>query len=159
MPVDVQGILKIIQKLAELEKAVSNFYAACGERWKEEEGFWIGLSQAESGHAGHLATMAGIMSERPRQFASGRPMNPIAIDTAISGIKANTEKVKKGDLQTKQAIFICRDIENSILEFRYAEVVKTDDLEFNTLVSRIVSETTRHRALIFKKIEGFRVNA
>jgi hypothetical protein len=58
-----------------------------------------------------------------------------------------------------QVLHICRDIENSILDSRYVEVVKSDDVEFNTLVSQIVSETAEHRNLIFKKIDDLKVNA
>ena len=44
------------------------------------------------------------------------------------------------------------DIEQSIIESRYAEVVKTDDKRFQELAAEIIQETAVHRRLVEKKI-------
>ncbi len=49
-------------------------------------------------------------------------------------------------------LFIARDIERSLIEARYDEIVKTNDIEYQNLVKRIVSQTVVHKGMIDKKI-------
>jgi len=49
---------------------------------------------------------------------------------------------------------IARDIEQSFIEFRYGEILKSTDIEYNTLVQKIVKETAQHKMKIDKKIKG-----
>jgi hypothetical protein len=50
-------------------------------------------------------------------------------------------------------LFISRDIEQSILESRYGEIVKSSDVEFQSLMKEIESETLAHREFLNDKIK------
>ncbi|MBS1238359.1 MAG: hypothetical protein H6R39_19 [Deltaproteobacteria bacterium] len=64
------------------------------------------------------------------------------------------ERLKKGEISEDSAISIARDIEQSFIESRYGEIVKTADVEYNTLVQKILNETARHKIKIDQKIHG-----
>ncbi len=47
---------------------------------------------------------------------------------------------------------MARDAEQSILESRYTEILKSRDMEFQALVSDIASQTEMHKRLLNNKI-------
>jgi hypothetical protein len=50
-------------------------------------------------------------------------------------------------------LFISRDIEQSFLENRYGEIVKTNDTEFQSLMNEILLDTLAHREFLNDKIK------
>lgn len=153
LPEQAAGMSKALETMAELELTISEFYKCAGDLWKEDSGFWTGLAQVEVFHAESMKMIISIISRKPQEFESGRPVNTAAINTAISGVKRNIEKLKNGQLNRKQVLFIARDIEQSLLESRYAEILKTKDAECLKLISEIESQTDSHKKLLIKKIE------
>jgi hypothetical protein len=98
--------------------------------------------------------MYRIVSDKPEYFEKGRPFNIQATQTIITGIRNNIEKLKKGEVREDNAISIARDIEQSFIEFRYSEILITTDVEYNTLVQKIIKETTQHKMKIDQKIHS-----
>lgn len=62
------------------------------------------------------------------------------------------EKIKSGGISQKSAISIACDSEQSVIEYRYSEIVKTTDVEYNTLVQEIINETKQHKTKIEQKM-------
>ncbi len=54
---------------------------------------------------------------------------------------------------------MARDIEQSVLESNYAEIVKTADAEYNTLMKDILSQTYEHKKMIQEKIAEMKAKA
>ena len=150
---DVMNILKTLELMAELELIISEFYKCAGDLWKEESEFWAGLAQAEVSHAEYIRKMAGILNKKPQEFELGRPLNIVAINTAISGVRNNIQRLKNGEFNKKQTLFISRDTEQSMLESKYTEILKTKNIEYQQLISEIVLQTEAHKKFLFKKIE------
>ena len=50
-------------------------------------------------------------------------------------------------------LFISRDIEQSILEKQYAEIVRSANIEFHSLINEIISDTLTHREFLNDKIK------
>jgi hypothetical protein len=153
MQVDLNTISKTLEKMAELELAISEFYKTAGELFKEDLAFWSGLAEAEVLHAHYMGRMADIVKRKPQEFEAGRPLNINTTDLVISNVKNFIQRLKRGDLNRKQTLIISRDTEQGILESKYAEIVITKDIEYQTLISEIAVQTETHRNLIFKKIE------
>ncbi len=151
---DLKGILDILVHMEETELAVSELYALCANTWPLDSQFWKELSDEELEHKANIDTMRRIVSTKAEHFEKGRPFNIFAIQTMITGIRSNIEKLKKGELRENHAISIARDIEQSLIEFRYSEIVKTNDVEYNTLVERIIKDTAQHKIKIERKIRG-----
>jgi hypothetical protein len=150
---DVMNMLKTLELMAELELIVSEFYKCAGDLWKEESEFWGGLAQAEVSHAEYIRKMADILNKKPQEFETGRPLNIVAINTAISGVRNYIQRLRNGELNKKQTLFISRDTEQSILESKYTEIMKTRDIEYQTLISEIALQTEAHKKLLLKKID------
>jgi hypothetical protein len=148
----LKGILDTLVLMRETERVVSEFYALCADTWPVDLQFWTKLSREELEHENNIARMHQIVSDKPEHFEKGRPFNVFAVQTMITGIRNNIEKLKKGEIREDNAILIARDIEQSFIEFRYSEIVKTADIEYNTLVQKIVKETMQHKREIDHKI-------
>jgi hypothetical protein len=76
----------------------------------------------------------------------------VAINTIITGIKKNIELVKANALSKFKTLYIARDVEESALESKIDEIVKTDDLGFLEITKKIVLQTKNHKEHFDKKI-------
>lgn len=151
---DLKGILAVLSFMEEMEETVADFYRVCGELWTERREFWSVIEEDERKHVQHVGAMKEIISRKPERFEKGRPFNIMAVQTFIRGIRNNITKAKAGELKMSGALFIARDNEQSFLESRYSEVVKTEDIEYLTLANTIVRETLNHKAVIDREIRN-----
>jgi len=143
----------ILAAMAQYEEEISALYALCAERWPQDRDLWLTMSKDELVHAERLRWLSHLLEENPGQFELGRPFNRIAINTAISGVKKRREEIKNGFCPQEQAMAIARDIEQSILESRYMEFLKTSNLEYVNTMRRLVEETGNHRKIIQQQLE------
>lgn len=150
---DLQNIKKVLEGMADYEMALADFYNCCAEAYKTDAAFWKNLQQAEIFHGGNIKQMLDILDKKPDKFEMGRPFNLVALNTAKAWLKENTERVRKGEIPREKMLVMARDIEQSVLESRYAEIVKTFDIEFQNLLKRIMSQTYEHKTVIQKKID------
>lgn len=149
---ELQSIVEILQLMVETELAIEEFYNTCARTWKEDAEFWSTIADEEKKHAENITRMKEILLIKPVHFEKNRPFNPAAIKTIINYIKDNTQKVKQGALEKSRAFFIARDIEQSLIEQRYGDTLKTDDIEYISLIKEVVSQTLSHRNHFLKKI-------
>jgi len=150
---DIKSVKEILTAMAQYEEEISALYASCAERWPESDELWLTMSKDEVVHAERLRWLSRILEENPRQFEIGRPFNRIAINTAISGVKKHREEIKNGSYAPERAMAIARDIEQSILESRYMEFLKTSNVEYQETMKRLVEETGNHRKIIQQYLE------
>jgi len=148
----VENLLEILGSIGEAELSFGRFYRQCAETWEADEEFWLNLEAEEIKHARIIGEMAELIRQNPGLFQLNRPFNVTAVRTVISGIEQNIEKLAKGLITRERAMVLARDIESSIIEKTYHEIVKTADLTYLTLVRQVVSDTHRHRSDIEKKI-------
>ncbi|MHB9098249.1 MAG: hypothetical protein ACYC5X_10570 [Syntrophales bacterium] len=153
---DIEKVTGALEAMARFELSLSEFYRSCAEASEEDEIFWMNLAQAEINHAKNMERIKEILTNKRERFEAGRPFNLIAIKTALSGIEDSTTLVAQGKVTRDKLLFMARDIEQSILESRYAEIVKTGDIEYQTLMREIVTQTYEHRQLIQKAIDDGR---
>jgi len=144
--------LETLELMARAEEAIQRLYGTCADLWKENGDFWQGLSGEEKCHADIIRTMAAMLAGNPGHFQAGRPFSAGVLNTFISGIEHQIESVKRSAVPELNAMHIALDIEQALIEARYAEVVKTDNRRFQELASDIVRETAVHRRLVEKKI-------
>ncbi len=149
---ELQSIVKALQLMVEIELAMEEFYNTCAYTWKEDAEFWSSIADEEKKHAENITRMKEILLNKPDRFEKNRLFNPAAIKTTIDYIKDNTQKVRQGALKKDRAFFIARDIEQSLIEQKYSDVVKTDDFEYNSLIKETISQTLSHRNHFLKKI-------
>ena len=143
---DTLGIMK------ELEMTVGQLYRTCGETWAEDKEFWSRMEQAELKHARNIDDMIKIMQERPESFELGHPFRRSTVHIFISSVRSNIERLEKQDIAKDKILFVARDIEESLLESKYGEIVRSSDIEFQTLMKQIVFDTKTHKDWLNEKI-------
>jgi rubrerythrin len=154
--IDIKTITKILDTMIQFELSLSAFYAQCAETWDVDVTFWGILANAETHHAANIQKMLDIITQKLERFEAGRPFNLVALNTALAGIAENTRRVSKGEFSRERIHIMARDIEQSILESRYAEIVNTTDVEYLNLMKDILSETYEHKKIIQEKIDAMR---
>jgi hypothetical protein len=95
--------------------------------------------------------MADIIAARPAEFTPRRPFNTTAVQTFMSYVRAAAERVRSGELSRADSahlLTLARDMEQSVLESKYGEIVQTTDVEYQGLMRQIVAETVAHKGKI-----------
>lgn len=156
---DIERISRVLDVMGQYERALSDFYRRCADTWTEEQPFWRNLADAESQHAENIQKMLEILQNKQDRFEVGRPFNAIALNTAMAGLKENTSRLTAGAYSCEKMLIMARDIEQSILESNYAEIVKTADLEYQELMKVILSQTREHKKIIQEKIQAMKASA
>lgn len=149
---NVQEICKVMEGLARNERAIAELYSACADQWPEDRKFWQALADAEGKHAAMIESLSEILTRRPERFEAGRPFNLTAVSSSIAWIQSNRDKVRNGSLTRGKILILARDLEQSVLEAKFAEIVKGDDLEYATLVNEVVADTQAHREMLDRRI-------
>jgi len=152
LPSDVTSISRTLDMMAELEQVISEFYMSAAERWPEDKEFWLALADAEVTHAGYLKNIKDILNRKPDNFEIGRPIAMSAVAEVMSGVRNLVKRVKNGEFNKKAILLLSRDLEQSVLESKYMEMLKSEESEYQRLISEIISQTEDHQQLLIKKI-------
>jgi len=153
---DIEKITGVLEAMRQYELLLADFYRHCAGVWTEDRALWDNLVSAEIQHADNISKMKDIIAGKQKNFAIGRPFNLVALNTAMAGLKENTRRLISGELSREKMLIIARDLEQSVLESSYAEIVKTADVEYNTLMKSILSQTYEHKKIIQDRIAGMK---
>lgn len=151
-PRTIQDVFHVMNDMAALELALAELYQACSEQFPEDKNFWLAIRNQEELHATLIKELIELVSAHPQEFNFGRPFNSVAIKTTLSSVQNYTESVRKGLLERKRALFMARDIEQSVLEAKYSEIVTTDNVEFRKVIERISKDTLAHKNVFAAKV-------
>jgi hypothetical protein len=149
----LDNILIILEAMIQYEMGLSELYETCAGVSKEDGELWRSLSGAEIHHADNIKKMTAILVEKHDRFEIGRPFNIVALKTAMAGVKDTTGRISRGEFSRERMLISARDFEQSMLESHYTEIVRTDDLEYQTLMKNILSQTQEHKKAIQKAID------
>jgi len=152
-PVGLKNLLEVMSMMAETERLIADLYRTCADIWEEDREFWLATVAEEKKHAKNIEKMAQIIVAKPEQFEMGRPFNQVAIRTIKTGLEGQLERLKKGQFTRERMLFVARDIEASVIEKSYAEIVRTNDVGYQALVNEIVQDTTKHKNSIEQRIQ------
>lgn len=149
---NVPELLQVMNDMVALEEALAALYLACSEKFPEDGKFWLAICHQEELHARYLAELAALISSHPHEFKFGRQFNAVAITTIMSSVRKLTDEIRQGQSDRKRALVMARDIENSVLEAKYHEIVTSDNVQFRETIDRIMRETTTHKKLLAAKV-------
>lgn len=144
-----------LNAIAGLERAMATFYQACAETPEDGRDFWLGLEQEELRHAQHLQRMMEIIAERPEHFEPNRIFNATAIQTFMTYLGSLIERVQTNQIpRTDQhrLLSLARDLEQSLLESKCHELVKTRDAEYLALTRAVIADTVAHKDRIVTRL-------
>ncbi len=150
-PVGLQNLLDVMKLMAATEQLIAEFYRTCADVWEEDRDFWLATVAEEEKHAANIEKMARIVAARPERFEIGRPFNPMAIRTIMAGVEGHLRRLKEGQITRDRLMIVARDIEASLMEKSYGEIVRTTDVEYLDLVREILEDTDRHKQSIERR--------
>ncbi len=149
-------LVESLQALVRLELAVGKLYEACAEQWPDDNPFWLEVARQEMAHARAIERMLSLISLNPGTFAPLKAIRVKAVDTIISGIETRTEQVRSGQLSKNNALHIAVDLENSVMENKFYEMVQTTDPAFLTICSEIMAQTKEHKSHFENRIAALK---
>lgn len=152
MQTNAQNLQQLMADMVALEEALAALYLACSDKYPEDSKFWLVICHQEEAHARYITELAELAASHPTEFKLGRQFNVVAIRNITSRVMEFADQVRKGQIDRKRAFFMARDIEGSVLEARYHEIVSTDNVEFKKTLERIRRETTTHKNLFDAKL-------
>ncbi len=146
------NMLDALQALIRLELQVGALYEACAYRWPEDAPFWLEVAREEAGHARAIERMVLLISKNPSHFLPAKAIKLAAVETIIAGIERTTDQVRNGRLLKNNVTAIAVDIENSVMEKKLFEIVKTADPVFLELCHDIMAQTRAHQHRFEKRL-------
>ena len=151
--INLQATMTLLDSMQDCELAISELYRVFSINCKSENReFWRLLNSQELIHAELVTKMMDLVAKTPDKYFPGRELKPMAIKLIISSVKTTIEDVKNRKLLDNNMFFIARDLENSLIENKYNEVLKSEIAEYKALVDRIAQETIVHRKMLLAKI-------
>ena len=145
---DKDFIIDLLKTLKGTEEAMANYYLACSEAWPDESSFWMQFAMEEEKHGQVIDHLLEIVRANPGQFSLGRPFELSAVETYATAINERTADIRKGVGSMEEAASFALEMEGSLIESRYFEVVRCDNRKFAELMAGIAFETDRHHRRI-----------
>lgn len=148
-------ILETFKVLSRVERAMAGFYGLCAETGGPSREFWQGLEQEEQRHVAAVQRMAELVAERPDQFEPDRTFRAPAVQTFLTYVESVVQRLRTNEISRTDEhhlLSVARDLEQSVLEGRWNEIVKTADPDFLALARTISSETIAHKARIVGRL-------
>lgn len=145
---------EVMTLLSDHEKAIGGLYQEFSRAFPEHKAFWSGCAEEEGHHAEILRSMQELVARKAARF-TGR-FNEAAIHTSLKYVQGQTAQAGEGRISLKQAYSIALNIETSLLENRYFEIISTDTDESKYLIKTLLEETRKHKDMIRDALAGLR---
>jgi len=151
--------LNSMDVMVEAEATVAEFYSLCSERFTEHAEFWGSLAKEEQAHAEVIRKLIQLVRIHPTQFAEGKTTPLEAINAFIGRTHSSIEDMRRGELPEEKALLIAYQIENTVIEAQYADVVNTENEEYKALLGQILAETLKHKESVLGKMKDLKKGA
>lgn len=159
MESEIAEIVELLSLMSEVEKSVGLFYKSCSDIFQDESEFWSILSREEFLHADICQHLAKMVKQKPHEFKRGDVFPISAARTFISRLHADQHKLMAGTFGMEQALLSAYLTEQTVLESRYMNVVKTENTKCLEALENLVTATSQHREKIKGKMDEYRNKA
>jgi hypothetical protein len=150
---ELSDILEVLRAMATFETKVAELYSVCALTWDEDREFWLDIWRDEIRHAQYITKIIEIVLKNPDLYKKGYLFDVIALQTTVSDIISKIEEVKKGEISKDLFLLFANSLEQGFIEKKYGEVVATSDIEYTTLMQKVVKDTEKHNDKIIQKIK------
>ncbi len=142
---------QVLGTLKEIELLIAELYRRFAAAFAEDLELWESLSREEEGHA--------ALAEGLRVVLEGQDVAPDALDkihlaaleTYKKGIEYQLGRLDRGEIVRRNALFIARDLEKTLVERMYYDLIKGAGTGAAEAAIRIQAETESH----FGKLEAY----
>lgn len=142
-----QELDELLGLLIENERQIGRYYRTMVDLIPEHKATWESLSSQEEGHAAALEQIRQAAQENPGLYAPGK-YSPDAVRMTIRETGEMIGKIERREVHPRYAVTFVTDIENSLLESRVEQAVKTDLIEVRNTLNRLREQTESHRDLL-----------
>jgi hypothetical protein len=149
-------VIRTVDALVQVEKAVGEFYGSCSEFFADDSDFWLGLAHDEFLHADVLAKLHETIIREPDKFRLGELFPITTLRAFVSQVHSDHEKLIAGTLTMHDALVAAYKIEQSIIEQKSLEAIKTEKQEYLEALDILAEETAAHRDRIKTKLDECR---
>jgi len=148
---ELAQVSRYFKFLSEVENGIARFYQVCSGYWPEEE-IWAGLAREEKVHAESVLAMLAAVEAAPEKFTLLKPLVMRPLELFMEGLRTDEAKVRSGAYKKINAMAVSRDIEHSLIESRYDNLLESRDAVYNTYVRGMIEDTRRHGAAFSSRL-------
>jgi hypothetical protein len=141
-----------LDALREIELLVAELYRRFAKYFPKDRALWEALGQDEEGHAAAAAELKGLLGDAPAPTTAGR-INLAALSTYRKGLEDHFHRLERGEINRTKALFTARDIEKTLVERSFYDLIQSDHFGFKEGQARVVGETRSHLGKLEEYIE------
>jgi hypothetical protein len=145
---ELSATLDVLKFIAGAEAAMAEFYRTCAQGQGEGTDPWLDLEREERQHVERVTRMATILAEQPDDFECSRAFHLAAIHTFTGYVESTTERLRRDELPAADHVRLLStayDMEQSIIECKYGEIVRSTNFEYQELLREIIGDTVAHK--------------
>lgn len=150
----IQDVIDNLRLISKGERHVSEFYHLCGDVFADEKDFWHTLAASELTHAEAALGMADLVAKEPGKYKPGRSFNAVSIRLFGLHLSDLVERMRAGKIQKNELLSVAVDIESSVVELNYGEIVETDVPAYRALARQLGEETGEHKQAFEKRMKN-----
>lgn len=147
---------EIFELLEAHENQIMELYKTYASVFPEFSNFWNALAQEESSHAALISQLKKKAQEKNIEVNTKR-FKPELLKTTINYLKREAEKAKKKKIDIMYAMTNALEIEKSMIEREYFEVMNMDPEDLKKALAYLNESTKRHVErvkIIWEEIRG-----
>ena len=141
---------QILDVLREIELMAAELYRRFSLSFPHDRVFWQDLSKDEENHADMVTELKNTLLKNGAPFEVGN-INLFALAAYRKGIEGYLERLQKGQLGRRNAFFIARDFEKTMIEHGFYSTIRSENKDYQVIQSNIQKETESH----LQKLENY----
>jgi hypothetical protein len=134
---------RIVDRLIEWEELVGDLYKRYAIRFPEQGPAWRQLAREEQTHAGALGAIRKMLDAGHHLEGIGEFDSEI-IDQEVADVRRALKRAEHSELRLDEAVKTARQIESSIIESKFYDVVTCKAPGFDRIAERLRDDTMRH---------------
>ena len=134
---------QVLDVLRGIELLVAELYRRFARYFPKDRQLWEGLCADEEGHAAAAAELKTLLPRDRAPSIHGRT-NLAALETYKKGLEYHFHRLERGEINRTKALFTARDIEKTLVEKAFYELVRSDSQDYRAGQARIDGETRSH---------------
>ncbi len=138
--------------LQESELSLANMYETCSQKWPEDKEFFDTMKVSEVKHSAYIKQIHKLMSSNLNEFEPGKDMKPQDIKITTDGAKFYSDKVKSDRITKHDMLKAALKLEDSIIERKYSEILKTRNAKYFSLIEVIMTDTILHKNMLEERL-------
>lgn len=140
----------ILDGLREIELVAAELYRLFAQAFPPDRIFWEDLGRDEENHAALVTDLKSALLKNGWAFEVGK-VNPLALNTYRHGIEGQIRRLHRGELGRRNALYIARDFEKTLVEHGFYRLVTSENKDYQAIQARIQKETKAH----LQKLENY----